>query len=144
MSLKRLGHLRPLPMPQGLLGEAWDLIIDVHDVHVQLRGCSKSLTISHFHDEMITVRKQPKPGRESSFADTTTNEVEGVGEVSFPFLATPSPDASAELDLLPSSLRPFHSSSYSYCPWPHLTLSTLHTPSSSFFTTSQQSASTPM
>lgn len=143
MSLKRLGHLRPLPMPQGLLGEAWDLIIDVHDVHVQLRGCSESLTISHFHDEMITVRKQPKSGRKSSFADTTTNEVEGVGEVSFPFLATPSPDAPAELDLLPSSLRPFHSSSYSYCPWPHLTLSTLHSLSSSFFMTSQQSASTP-
>ena len=74
-------------MPRGLLGEAWDLIIDVHDVHVQLRGCSESLTISHFHDEMITVRKQPKSGRKSSFADTTTNEVEGVGEVSFPFLA---------------------------------------------------------
>lgn len=44
-------------MPRGLPGEAWDLIIDVHNIHVQLRGCSESLTISHFHDEMITVRK---------------------------------------------------------------------------------------
>ena len=36
---------------------------------------------------------------------------------SFPFPATPSPYAPAELDLLSSSLRPFHFSSYSYCPW---------------------------
>lgn len=44
-------------MPRGLPGEARDLIIDVHDIHLQLRGCSESLTISHFHDEMITVGK---------------------------------------------------------------------------------------
>lgn len=88
MSLKRLGRLGPLPMPRGLPGEEWDLIIDVHDVHMQLCGGSESLTVSHFHNEMITARKQPKSGRESSFADTTTNEVEGVGKV-FPLSGHP-------------------------------------------------------
>lgn len=139
MSLKRLGRLGPLPMPRGLPGEAWDLIIDVHDVHVQLRGGSESLTVSHFHNEMITARKQPSQGGSQALLTLPQMRWREWGK-SFPFPATPSPYAPAELDLLSSSLRPFHFSSYSYCPG--LPSHGLHVTHSvpSFFMTSQQSA----
>lgn len=72
--LRQLSHLRdmvppgprrPPPKPSGLPGKARDLIIDIHDVHLQLHGGSEPLAISHFHDEMVPVRKQPKSGSQA-------------------------------------------------------------------------------
>lgn len=42
--------------PPGPPGKVRGLVVDVHNVHLQRRGSSEPSAVSHFHDEMVTVR----------------------------------------------------------------------------------------
>lgn len=57
--------------PSGLPGKARDFVVDVHNVHLDRRGGSEPLAISHSRSQMETVREPPQV-RDSGFADTTS------------------------------------------------------------------------
>lgn len=46
--------------PSGLPGEAWDFIVDIHNVHLERCGGLEPLAISHSRKQRETVRETPR------------------------------------------------------------------------------------